>query len=263
MTREGKGKGPEDAGALSALASGLAHEIRNPLNSLSINSELLAEGVERLDGVPEERRRELLDLARANVKVARRLSDLLGDFLRFTRPAAADLVVTDLNRIASETLRFLEVDFGRRGISVEERLKPGPLPLFADEKRVKQALLNLLLNAQEAFDKPERRLRVETGSRGGCPFVRVSDNGRGIAERDLPSVFRPFFTTRPEGTGLGLAVVRKVARDHGGRVSLRSREGAGTSVTLLFPPEERSKATLRAARERSGNRFLPQPVGPR
>jgi signal transduction histidine kinase len=260
MTRDGKGHAPEE---LATLASGLAHEIRNPLNSLSINSELLAEGVERLEGVPEERRRELIELARANVKVARRLSDLLGDFLRFTRPAAAELVVTDLNRIASETLRFLEVDFSRRGIEVEERLAEGPLPLFADEKRVKQALLNLLLNAQEAFDKPERRLRVETGRRSGSPFVRVSDNGRGIAEGDLPSVFRPFYTTRPEGTGLGLAVVRKVARDHGGRVTISSREGAGTSVTLTFPAEERSKEALRAVRERDRGRFLPQPVGRR
>jgi signal transduction histidine kinase len=263
MRRDGKGQGPEEPGALASLASGLAHEIRNPLNALSINSELLAEGVAALSGIPEERRQELLSLARANVKVARRLSDLLGEFLRFARPAAADLVVTDLNRIASETLRFLEVDFARRGIAVEARLLPGPLPLFADEKRVKQALLNLLLNAQEALDKSERRIRVDTGSRGGSPFVRVSDNGRGIPEASLPSVFRPFYTTRPEGTGLGLALVRKVAREHGGRVSLRSREGTGTAVTLLFPPEEESKEALRAARDRDRGRFLPQPVGRR
>src|SRR5512134_2176524 len=130
---------------LGAVASGLAHEIRNPLNSLYINSQLLAELIEGLPDDLPGGRDELLSLARANMKVTERLNDLLTEFLRFARPPSMELIVTDLNRVVSDTLRFLEVDFGRRGIDLVARYHPGPLLLFADEKRLKQALLNVLL----------------------------------------------------------------------------------------------------------------------
>jgi len=242
---------------LGAVASGLAHEIRNPLNSLYINSQLLVEMLAALPVSEAARKEELLSLARANLKVTQRLNDLLTEFLRFARPPAMELVVSDLNRVVIETLRFLEVDFSRRGVELSAKIHPAPLPLLADEKQLKQALLNLLLNAEEAMDKEKKRIRVVTGLTRGRPFLRVQDNGRGIPRADKRQIFRLFFTTRKNGSGLGLPVVRQIVRDHGGTVSIRSREGHGTTATIILPTEAQSKAMLT---ERHSPGLLPEKV---
>ncbi len=242
---------------LGAVASGLAHEIRNPLNSLYINSQILAEMIASLPEGATDRKNELLSLARANMKVTRRLNDILSEFLRFARPDAMEYVVTDLNRIVADTLRFIEVDFARRGIDLAADFHPEPLPLFADEKRLRQALLNVLLNAEEAMDKEDKVIRVTTGSEKGMPFVRVADNGRGIPREDRRAIFRVFFSTRKNGTGLGLPIVRKIVREHGGSIGIRSRAGRGTTVTISLPPEERSKARVE---RQSAARTLPEKI---
>lgn len=238
------------------MASGLAHEIRNPLNSLYINSQILAE---MLADLPEttDRKEELLSLARANMKVTQRLNDILSEFLRFARPPSLELVVADLNRIVADTLRFLEVDFARRGTLLTAQYHPEPLPLFADEKKLKQALINVLLNADEAMDKETKIVRVVTGIERGRPFVRVVDNGRGIPKADRRQIFHLFFSTRKNGSGLGLPIVRQIVREHGGTIGVRSREWRGTTVTISLPPEERFKASLTAG---PGGRALPERV---
>lgn len=242
---------------LGAVASGLAHEIRNPLNSLYINSQILAEMLAAMPEGEGVRREELLSLAQSNLKVTQRLNDLLTEFLRFARPPSMELVVADLNKVVAETLRFLEIDFTRRGIELASSLHPEHLPLLADEKQLKQALLNLLLNAEEAMDKERKRVRVTTGVHRGRLFVRVQDNGRGIPPADRKQIFRLFFTTRKNGSGLGLPVVRRIIRDHRGTIHVRSREGKGTTVTILLPTEAQSKASLSAA---PPGRLLPEKV---
>jgi signal transduction histidine kinase len=227
---------------LGAVAAGLAHEIRNPLNSLYINSQLLEELLAELPAPAVPQKEELLSLARANLKVTQRLNDTLSGFLRFARPPAMDLSLVDLNRIVAEVLRFLEVDFSFHGISLKTRFHATALPLLADEKQLKQALLNLLLNAEEALDKEEKAIRVTTGVHRGRPFVRIQDNGRGIPRADRRQIFRLFFTTRKNGSGLGLPIVRQIIHQHGGTVSLRSREGHGTTVTASLPFEAQFRA---------------------
>jgi signal transduction histidine kinase len=241
---------------LGAVASGLAHEIRNPLNSLYINSQILAE---MLTALPETtgRKEELLALARANMKVTGRLNDILSEFLRFARPTATEFVVADLNRVVADTLRFLEVDFARRGIELDATFHPEPLPLFADEKQLRQVLLNILLNAEEAIDKEQKIIRVTTGSERGRPFVRVTDNGRGIPREVRKQIFQLFFSTRKNGTGLGLPIVRKIVREHGGKIGIRSRVGRGTTVTISLPSEAQSKARIKLQAE---GRSLPEKV---
>ena len=241
---------------LGAVASGLAHEIRNPLNSLYINSQILEEMLAALP-IASDRKEELLSLARANKKVTQRLNDILSEFLRFARPAGMEFVVTDLNRVVSDTLRFLEVDFSRRGIELESVFHPDPLPLFADEKQLRQLLLNILLNAEEAVDKDTKVIKVTTGSERGQPFVRIADNGRGIPRQDRKQIFRLFFSTKKSGTGLGLPIVRKIVREHGGKIGIRSREGRGTTVTISLPSEERSKERVLG---QAAERPLPEKV---
>ena len=227
---------------LGAVAAGLAHEIRNPLNSLYINGQLLEEMLSELpeEGVPQKG--DLLSLARANLKVTQRLNDTLSGFLRFARPPAMELALVDLNRIVSETLRFLGTELAYRGVSLKTKLHPTPLPILADEKLLKQALLNLLLNAQEAVEKEEKVIRVTTGVRSGRPFLRIRDNGRGIPPSDRRHIFRLFFSTRKNGSGLGLPIVRQIVRQHGGAVYVRSREGKGTTMTVALLFEEQFRA---------------------
>ncbi|RJP21020.1 MAG: GHKL domain-containing protein [Deltaproteobacteria bacterium] len=227
---------------LGVVAAGLAHEIRNPLNSLYINSQILEEMLSELPAGSVPQKDELLSLARTNLKVTQRLNETLSGFLRFARPPAMDITPVDLNRVVGETLAFLDADFSYRGIVLATRFHPSPLPLLADEQQLKQALLNLLLNAVEALDKEERRIRVTTGSRGGRPYVRIQDNGRGIPKADRRQLFRLFFTTRKNGSGLGLPIVRQIVRQHGGTVSVRSREGEGTAVTVSLPFEAQFRA---------------------
>jgi len=227
---------------MGAVAAGLAHEIRNPLNSLYINSQLLEEMLAELPDAEVPQKKDLLSLARANLKVTQRLSETLTGFLRFARPPAMEIALHDLNRIVSETLRFLAADFECRGISVRSRLHPAPLPVLADGKLVKQALLNLLLNAQEAMDKEKKEIRVATGVTRRGLYVRIGDNGRGIPAPDRRNIFRLFFTTRKNGSGLGLPIVRQIVRQHGGAIHVRSHEGAGTTMTVVFPFEERFRA---------------------
>jgi two-component system, NtrC family, sensor histidine kinase PilS len=222
---------------LGAVAAGLAHEIRNPLNSLYINSQLMEEMLSELPDEQVPQKEDLVSLARANLKVTQRLNDTLSAFLRFARPAAMELSVMDLNRVVSEILRFLEVDLAYHGVILASRFHPSPLPVLGDETQLKQALLNLLLNAQEALDKEERLIRVTTGARRGRPFVRIQDNGRGIPSAERRHIFRLFFTTRKNGTGLGLPLVRQIVHQHGGAISVRSREGHGTTVTVSLPFE--------------------------
>jgi signal transduction histidine kinase len=153
-----------------------------------------------------------------------------------------ELSLIDLNRIVSETLRFLETEFVYRGVSLKAKLHPTPLPILADEKQLKQALLNLLLNAQEAVEKEEKVIRVTTGVRAGRPFMRIRDNGRGISPSDRRHIFRLFFTTRKNGSGLGLPIVRQIVRQHGGTIYVRSREGKGTTMTVALLFEEQFRA---------------------
>lgn len=227
---------------LGAVAAGLAHEIRNPLNSLYINGQLLEEMISELPEGGVSQKQDLLSLARANLKVTQRLNDTLSGFLRFARPPAMELALVDLNRVVSETLRFLEIELAYREISLGTKLHPTALPILADEKLLKQALLNLLLNAQDAMDKEEKTIRVTTGVRAGRPFVRVRDNGRGIPASDRRRIFTLFFTTRKNGSGLGLPIVRQIVRQHGGKIHVRSREGHGTTMTVELLFEEQFRA---------------------
>jgi signal transduction histidine kinase len=227
---------------LGAVAAGLAHEIRNPLNSLYINGQLLEEMLSELPEKDVPQKRDLLSLARANLKVTQRLNDTLSGFLRFARPPAMELALVDLNRIVSETLRFLEMELAYRGITLKPKLYATPLPILADEKLLKQALLNLLLNAQEAMEKEEKVIHVTTGVGAGRPFVRIRDNGRGIPASDRRHIFRLFFTTRKNGSGLGLPIVRQIVRQHGGAIYIRSREGKGTTMTVALLFEEQFRA---------------------
>lgn len=241
---------------LESALSGIAHEIRNPLNAMSINNQLLSEYTFLL---PEwfEKKGEMQEIIESNIRVLNRLSDIISEFLRLTRPKKPEFVVTDLNRVVEEVIRFVEVDFKGRGIKVRYSPGEGSYPILVDEKMVKQALLNVFLNAAESLDKEEKSIKVSSGEEEDLYFVTVKDNGCGIERKERKKVFSVFYTTKSEGSGLGLPIVKKIMREHHGKIRVRSRKKKGTEFTLIFLPEERFREILA---KRNRGKYLPEVV---
>jgi two-component system sensor histidine kinase PilS (NtrC family) len=218
----------ERLAAVGKLAAGLAHELRNPLASISGSVELLAVGAAA--GAED---RKLLEIV---MREAERLSKLVSDFLAFARPAPPRAASVSLPDLVHEVLRVFESDPHARQLELTEELAPAVAS--ADASQLKQVLWNLLLNASEATP-PGGSLAVTTGiSTAGTVFVRVSDSGSGISPEDMERIFDPFFTTKPAGTGLGLATVHRVVEAHRGRIEVESRPGRGARFTVILPTSE-------------------------
>jgi two-component system sensor histidine kinase PilS (NtrC family) len=208
------------------LSANIAHEIRNPLASVSGAIEALARELP-----PDPTQSRLVEIV---LRESERLNRLITDFLDYARPAPLTLVELDMARLLEEVLLLLEHRRLPDGLKVVNEAV-GPLPLRGDPQLLRQVLWNLCLNAVQAMPNGgELRLsaRWEDGDR-----IRlwVADTGFGIAEGDLPHVFEPFYSTKPEGTGLGLASVYRIVQDHGGQIEVRSRVGEGTVMTLTLP----------------------------
>lgn len=216
---------------METLARGLAHEIRNPLNAINAHLQLLQEDISQRIGWEEGREYlERIERIRGEVQ---RLNRILNDFLRYTRLPKPEPIPLDLSAAVNEVLDFIEPESRRLGIEVERDLSSVPL-VKADPSQVKQAVLNLILNAHEAMPKGGR-MTVSVAPEGRFVKVEVKDSGEGIPEEAIDRIFEPFFSTKKEGTGLGLSLVKRIMEEHGGQVRVRSRKGEGTAVSLLFP----------------------------
>lgn len=226
----------EKLNSLILLAGGVAHEIGNPLNSLTIHLQLIERKLRRLDG-PRDRQALAESLAVCRAEVAR-LDSIVTHFLEAIRPRPPDFSDVNLGELIEEVLRFQANELEDRGVRVDVSL-PADLPLvLADRNQVKQALFNLTKNAMEAMT-PGGTLRVRTRTDDDSLYVLIGDTGSGIRQEDLPRIFEPYHTTKKGGHGLGLMIVHRILRDHGGEVGIDSKEGIGTVVTLRFPLKHR------------------------
>lgn len=223
----------ERLSAVGQLAAGLAHEINNPLNVISGFCELLLARTP-----PEDRRRaHVSEILRESLRCQR----LVGDLLDFAKPKEPRRSLVVLPQMIAETLSLVGAQARGSNIRIEPAIEPALPPLFADADQVKQLLLNLFLNACQAM--PEGGvLRVEASARGRNAEVRVIDTGHGIPGHQLKDVFNPFFTTKEDGAGLGLALCHSIAEGHGGSIDAESREGRGAAFTVRLPLAERSDA---------------------
>lgn len=213
---------------LGEVAAGLAHELRNPLAAISGCVELLG----GTKGLSEEDQRILGIVLRETS----RLDQLLGRFLQFSRPTPPQRRPVDLAAVVAETVDVFAGDPTAAGVAIERRLVRSPVECDADQLR--QVLWNLLTNAAQAMRESGRgkRIRVacEPEPQGGAT-VAVEDDGPGIPAEDLPRIFTPFFTTKGNGTGLGLAVVQRIVDAHGGSVSVRAGAGGGARFEVRLP----------------------------
>jgi len=216
----------EHFATLGELATGLAHEIRNPLAGIA--------------GVIEIVGRDLpaSSPARAVVKDVRleigRISRTLTDLLETARPRHPEVRRSNLNTTVEHAVMLARQQVLSRPIKIELQ-KDSDLPeVEHDSDQIHQVLLNLLLNAVQAMESTGT-VRVEISAREDCACVVVSDDGRGIPAHNLPNIFRPFYTTKGDGTGLGLSLTRRIVEDHHGRIDVSSVMGKGSQFTVLLP----------------------------
>ncbi|MFZ0916482.1 MAG: ATP-binding protein [Candidatus Udaeobacter sp.] len=232
----------ERLNALTLLAAGVAHEIGNPLNSLHIHLQLMERSVQKLHGNAKEELQQSIDIARSEIN---RLDSIVTQFLRAIRPSRPQLHPESLNTIIEETVRFFTPEIQDRDITVKQELR-SDLPLLQlDKDQMKQAFYNVIKNGLEAM-KRHGTLHIRTDMDDTNVIVSFLDTGIGMSAGNLSRIFEPYFTTKPSGTGLGLLIVRRIVREHGGELSIESNEGEGLTLTIRLPYIEKRIRMLEA-----------------
>lgn len=211
--------------AIGSLAAGVAHEIRNPLSSIKGFAVYFKQ---RLSGNRDDE-----ETAEIMIAETERLNRVISQLIEFARPLTLKKEKTALTGLVQQTVKLIEGEARKNSVQIDVRA-PEDLPAAEiDPDKIRQVLLNIFLNALAAMPGGGR-LSVELSQRQDVLEVVVSDTGAGIDEKDLPRIYDPYFTSKPAGTGLGLAVVQKIMEAHGAFLQIESRAGAGTRVVLRF-----------------------------
>ena len=222
----------EQSPLVEAIAAGIAHEVRNPLNALQINLEILEQEVSEI--VPD-RGSHVFEVIGKIAGELRSLDNFVTEFLRFARPPRLKREPVAVRPLLADLVAFLGPECSRKGVSLSlTAAGGGPETVLADGFQLKHAVLNLVLNALQATPSGGA-IALESGGDARTLAIRVRDSGEGMGEELLPRVFDAFFTTREGGTGLGLPIARRIVEAHGGSLVLRSREGEGTLAELSLP----------------------------
>lgn len=248
---ENRAQSAERLAELGTMTGGLAHEIKNPLSTVGLNLQLLQEDVDELgkhvqpdDGEAAEQvnrlKRRLTSLARET----HRLKEILEDFLRFAGRMKLDLNPEDVNDLIAELTDFFRPQASMENVQLRTQLDASPSIVPVDQGLFKQALLNLLINANQAMsqarakNKPHggaNELLLRTRNDGKQLIITVTDTGPGIAPDTLKEIFKPYFSTTRGGTGLGLPTTRRIIEEHGGHITCHSDVGRGTSFIVSLP----------------------------
>jgi signal transduction histidine kinase len=243
----------ERLNALTLLAAGVAHEIGNPLNSLHIHLQLMERNVQKLHDSAKAGLEQSIEVARSEVN---RLDSIVTQFLKAIRPSRPQLRQENINTIVEEAVRFFTPELHDREIAVEQELR-SDLPLLQlDRDQMKQAFYNVIKNSLEAMHR-HGRLQIRSDLDDTHVIIRFVDSGGGMSVEKLSRVFEPYFTTKASGTGLGLLIVRRIVREHGGELSIESSEGKGLTLTIRLPYIDKRVRMLEAGETRDQSAETP------
>jgi len=213
------------------LVGGLAHEIKNPLSTIRLNMELLGEDFEDAESARDRRALKKIRLVQHECQ---RLQDLLEEFLTFARVRRAQLQPTDLNQVVENVLDLFAAKAEESGIEIIRYLDPDLPRVLVDRELFQSALLNLVINAQQAM--PEGgQLVVRSTMHGTRAALHLIDTGCGMDDATASKIFEPFFSTKPGGSGLGLPTTARIVDAHGGQISIQSEVGRGTQFVIELP----------------------------
>lgn len=230
----------ESLASLTTLAAGVAHEIKNPLGSLSIHIQLIRKAL-------AGKRKVEVPLIERHLKVVDeeidRLNKIVVDFLFAVRPMDVQLRESDPGELVAKIAEFIKPEAERAGVMVELRLGDDLPRVALDDRLMKQAVLNLVKNALAAMPGGGK-LRLSVDRVDEELRISVEDSGMGISEDDLPKIFEPYFTTKENGTGLGLTITFKIVREHDGEISVTSRSGQGSIFIISLPVPQKERRLI-------------------
>ena len=218
---------------LGTLTGGLAHEIKNPLSTIQLNLQLLGED---LPDNPSYSR--LISRLNTVQKETSRLRDILDDFLRFAGRMELVRKPTELNQMLEELVDFFSPQAQLQRVQLRLRRADGQLTVAADERLLKQAILNLMINALQAMPESGGEIILSAGRADGLSVVDVIDTGRGMDAQTVGRIFDAYYSTKRAGTGLGLAIAKRIIQEHGGQISVSSEPGRGSDFRISLPVGE-------------------------
>jgi PAS domain S-box-containing protein len=228
--------------ALTLLAASVAHEIGNPLNALHIHLQLIERELRQLKSKDAPKILNYVGVAKGEIA---RLDYIVRQFLEAIRPSPPKLILAQLNDVVRATIELLRPEIENRGIVLEARPARQLPEVRMDPAQIQQALVNLVRNALQAMTKGGV-LRLQTGQSSENVWVSVADTGAGIPADQVKRIFEPFYTTKKKGSGLGLMIVQRIVRDHGGGIELESRVDEGSTFRIWLPLQERGPRLLSA-----------------
>lgn len=219
---------------IASLAGGLAHEIRNPLSTMSLNLELLSEELEESDNPRDQK---LLKRIQKVQSECHHLNEILNAFLQFARVGELELVEADLNAVVRDFVEFYQPTAAEYQIEISPHLESNLPGVKLDQSLMRQVLMNLAQNAQQAMPQGGL-LELQTFTRNGTVRLEFIDTGEGMDESTRARLFDVFFSTKADGSGLGLPTVRKIVQAHRGSISCESEPGKGTRFSISLPVAE-------------------------
>ncbi|MDR0289913.1 MAG: PAS domain-containing protein [Treponema sp.] len=237
--REARLRRAENLASLTTLAAGVAHEIKNPLGAISIHLQLM----QKLLAKNEKKDPQIDKYFNVINEEVDRLNHIVVDFLFAVRPMTLELREENLNALIAELGEFIKTELEQSHIRLLLELDEKIPPVFIDERYMKQVLLNLIKNAQAAMPNGGL-LTIATLAADSETRISICDTGIGISEENLKKIFDPYFTTKSNGTGLGLTLVFKIVREHHGEISVDSREGEGTDFEISLPVYQKERRMI-------------------
>jgi signal transduction histidine kinase len=231
----------EKVSSIMDLAAGVAHELGNPLNSINIHLQLLQRNLKSM-----EQDTKMQKSLHSCIKEVQRLDGIISHFLKAIRPTDPDFKKINLLKVIEETVRLREKELNAKKISVSMEAGVREPMIHADAEQIKQVFFNVIGNAVDAVGE-NSTIRIVTGIDDHYVFAKIVDQGSGIKKEDIARVFEPYFTTKKTGHGIGMMIVHRIMRDHGGEVGIDSKEGSGTIVTLNFPRKSIRRTLLESA----------------
>ncbi len=218
---------------LSKLTGELTHEIKNPLSTIKVNLKLAAEELQSIENKNQTFQRAVRKIEVVQ-KESNRIEQILEGFLRYVDRVELQPTPLDINSLVSDMVDFFSPQAYTNSITIRHQLAENPLICNVDEDMLKQVILNLFINAQHAMNSGGE-LIVKTDKRKDNAVIQISDTGVGIAPDKLPHIFEPYFSSRPQGSGLGLPTAKRIVEQHNGNIYIDTEPGKGTLFTIEIP----------------------------